>query len=204
MQAVRILEIVQPRESWATDFKLAAARVREAFGALALRVDHIGSTSVPGLDAKDIIDIQVTVASLTPAEPIVDALARSGVTFREHLTDDHWPLGGSSAPSGWTKLVGSTPGQAAADAQPGQVGVNVHVRMAGNPNQRYALLFRDYLRHDAAVAATYALIKHNLARIAPGNFDAYYAVKDPVCDLVMAAAERWAQQTDWSPGPSDA
>jgi GrpB-like predicted nucleotidyltransferase (UPF0157 family) len=201
---VRILEIVQPRESWGADFKVAAARVREAFGALALRVDHIGSTSVPGLDAKDIIDIQVTVASLTPTEPIVEALVRSGVTFREHLTEDHRPLGDSSPPSRWTKLVGSTPGRAVADGQGAQVGVNVHVRMAGNPNQRYALLFRDYLRHDSAVAATYALIKHNLARIAPGNFDAYYAVKDPVCDLVMAAAERWAQQTDWSPGPSGA
>jgi len=201
---VRILEIVEPRESWAIDFQVVAARVRVAFGALALRVDHIGSTSVPGLDAKDIIDIQVTVVSLTPSAPIVQALARSGVTFREHLTDDHQPLGDSRAPSGWTKLVGSTAGRAAADGQAANVGVNVHVRMAGNPNQRYALLFRDYLRHDAAAAATYALIKHELAAIAPGNFDAYYAVKDPVCDLVMAAAERWAQQTHWSPGPSDA
>jgi GrpB-like predicted nucleotidyltransferase (UPF0157 family) len=201
---VATLEIVQPRESWAADFKLLGARVREAFGALALRVDHIGSTSVPGLDAKDIIDIQVTVASLTPADAIVDALVRSGVTFREHLTHDHRPAGDSSLPSTWSKIVGSTPGRAAADGQPAQVGVNVHVRMAGYPNQRYALLFRDYLRHDAAVAATYALIKHNLAEIAPGNFDAYYAVKDPVCDLVMAAAERWAQQVGWLPGPSDA
>ena len=58
------------------------------------------------------------------------------------------------------------------------------VLRAGGPS--YALLFRDYLRHDPAVAATYALIKHNLAEIAYGNFDAYYAVKDPVCDLVMA------------------
>jgi dephospho-CoA kinase len=201
---VRILEIVESRESWAADFKIVAARVRLAFGALALRVDHIGSTSVPGLDAKDIIDIQVTVSSLAPTAPIVDALARSGMTFREHLTDDHQPLGASSAQSGWTKLVGSTPGRGAAERQPAQVGVNVHVRVAGNPNQRYALLFRDYLRHDAAVAATYALIKRELAKIAPGNFDAYYAVKDPVCDLVMAAAERWAQQTEWSPGPSGA
>ena len=55
-----------------------------------------------------------------------------------------------------------------------------------------------------AIEVAWLAIKHELAEIAPGNFDAYYAVKDPVCDLVMAAAERWAQQTDWSPGPSGA
>jgi GrpB-like predicted nucleotidyltransferase (UPF0157 family) len=200
----RRLEIVRPRATWTAEFAQAAARVRAAFGPLALRIDHIGSTSVPGLDAKDIIDIQVTVAALVPAEPIVEALAHSGVTFRAGFNQDHRPAGNANPPSGWAKLMGSVSTEAGGDGRPGERAVNIHVRVAGNPNQRYALLFRDYLRHDIAAAATYALIKHNLAEIAPDNFDAYYAIKDPVCDLIMAAAERWAQQSAWALGPSDA
>jgi len=123
-------------------------------GPLALRIDHIGSTSVSALDAKNIIDVQVTVASLTPQEPIADALTRSGITFRGDLYQDHRPAGDV-----WHKLMGSW------QAQEDRPAVHLHVRVAGNPNQRYALLFRDYLRHDAAAAATYSLIKHQLAVI---------------------------------------
>jgi GrpB-like predicted nucleotidyltransferase (UPF0157 family) len=82
--------------------------------------------------------------------------------------------------------------------------LHVHVRAAGSPNERYALLFRDHLRAHPADAATYGLIKRELARHFPGDWDAYYAVKDPVCDLVIGHAEAWARATGWEPGPSDA
>ena len=80
----------------------------------------------------------------------------------------------------------------------------MHIRATGSANQRYALLFRDYLRASPGTATSYSLIKTELAKRDEDDVNAYYAVKDPVCDLIMDAAERWASATGWLPGPSDA
>jgi GrpB-like predicted nucleotidyltransferase (UPF0157 family) len=71
--------------------------------------------------------------------------------------------------------------------------------VSGRSNFRYALLFRDYLRHSPSAAAAYAHVKIALARLHPDDVDAYYDVKDPVCDLIIGAAERWAAAVAWSP-----
>lgn len=81
---------------------------------------------------------------------------------------------------------------------------NIHVRAAGWFNQRYALLCRDYLRSHPQAAAEYAQIKRQLARHLGDNAEAYYDVKDPTFDLMMAAANDWSGSTDWAPPPSDA
>ena len=75
--------------------------------------------------------------------------------------------------------------------------------MAGNANQRYALLFRDYLRAHPSTAEAYGSLKRGLAAVAP-DVDAYSDLKDPACDLIYLAAEDWAAATGWDPGPSDA
>lgn len=75
--------------------------------------------------------------------------------------------------------------------------------MSGRANQRYALLFRDFLRVDPASAQAYARVKLALVRYHPDDLEAYYDVKDPVCDLIMAGAELWAAAQEWEPGPSD-
>jgi len=72
------------------------------------------------------------------------------------------------------------------------------------PNQRYPLLFRDYLRASLPARESYALVKRALARLHPDDVDAYYDVKDPVCDLILDAAERWAAETGWQAPQSDA
>jgi GrpB-like predicted nucleotidyltransferase (UPF0157 family) len=67
------------------------------------------------------------------------------------------------------------------------------------------LLFRDYLRAHPATAAAYANLKIKLARLEPPlSSETYAEVKDPACDLVIAAAEDWAERTHWGPGGSDA
>ena len=66
------------------------------------------------------------------------------------------------------------------------------------------LLFRDYLRAHPVAAGAYAQIKLQLARYGPEDWDHYYDIKDPVCDVIIAAAEDWARATGWAPGPSDA
>jgi GrpB-like predicted nucleotidyltransferase (UPF0157 family) len=70
--------------------------------------------------------------------------------------------------------------------------VNVHVRVAGWPNQRYTLLFRDYLRARPRAAAAYARLKQALAERFGNDLAAYTDVKDSACDLIIVAAGDWA------------
>ncbi len=79
-----------------------------------------------------------------------------------------------------------------------------HVRIDERTNQRYALLFRDYLRGHRPAAAGYEAAKRALAQLHPGDIDAYLAAKDPICDIIMAGAEAWAAATNWTASPSDA
>ena len=190
-----LIEIVSYDERWPQEFRSIGMPLRQAMGELALRIDHIGSTSVPGLAAKDVIDVQVTVARLDVGV-IGAALASLGYTLLEGFNRDHVPPGREGdGVEEWSKLLFSPP--------PGQRRTNLHVRQVGRANQRYALLFRDYLRADAMAAGAYGQIKEALARLHPNDVEAYYDVKDPVCDIIMAAAEQWAGAAGYVVGPSD-
>lgn len=188
-----VIAVVRYQPSWPDEFQTLGHILRAALGDYGLRIDHIGSTAVPSLAAKDVIDIQITVQQLEPA--IEEALKSVGYRRIMHLTHDHVPPGSSGPESDWAKWVFAEP--------PDQRRTNVHVRPAGRPNQRYALLFRDYLRSHTGAAKAYGQVKHALAVQHPEDKDAYYAVKDPVCDIIMEAAEVWAAATGWEPGPSD-
>jgi GrpB-like predicted nucleotidyltransferase (UPF0157 family) len=189
------IEIEPYSDRWPRDFQEIGVVIREAMGDLALRVDHIGSTSVPGLAAKDVIDVQVTVRELD-APAIAAALAPLGYTIHEGIARDHVPPGAEeAAEEEWRKLYFYAP--------PGQRRTHLHVRQAGRANQRYALLFRDYLRASPAAAEAYRRVKEALARLHPDDEVAYYDVKDPACDLIMDAAERWVQATGYAQGPPD-
>jgi GrpB-like predicted nucleotidyltransferase (UPF0157 family) len=188
-----LIEIVSYRPAWPAEFLSLAAPMRQALGLLALRIDHIGSTSVPGLAAKDIIDIQVTVQGLT--QEVERALNRIGYQRVERITHDHLPPGGSALESDWQKWFFRPP----ADHRR----VNLHVRVQGCANQRYPLLFRDYLRAHPHMAEAYARVKVALAKYHADDIEAYLDVKDPVCDIIMGGAEDWAAATHWALGPSD-
>ena len=185
VDADRRVTIVEPKASWPADFESISDSVRHELGQLALRIDHIGSTSVPGLPAKDVIDVQVTVASLD-RDRLVPALARAGFVDRA-IGNDHRPPGATGPDDDWRKLL----------FQP-RTGrpANVHVRVAGRPNQRYPLLFRDYLRAHPDAAAAYAALKRALAALGIDR-GVYADVKDPACDLILIAAEAWAARTGW-------
>ncbi len=177
--------------TWPDEFRILGKALRRSLGDLALRIDHIGSTSVPGLAAKNRIDIQVTVKSLD--QVVEGALNRVGYQRIEHLRD-HPPSGIESQPGDWTKWVFKLP--------PDQRPTNLHVRVHGRVNQRYALLFRDYLRAHPTTAAAYAELKRRLAQNL-ADPDTYPDVKDSAMDLIYFAAEEWAAATGWQPGPSD-
>jgi GrpB-like predicted nucleotidyltransferase (UPF0157 family) len=186
-----IIEPYQP--GWQDEFQVIGGALRAALGDLALRIDHIGSTSVPGLAAKDRIDIQITVRALTPE--VEAALNRAGYQRTERIKGDHVPPQGVEDPAEWAKWFFTAP--------PGQRPTNTHVRVAGRANQRYALLFRDFLRASPSVALAYARVKETLAKYHGDDEDAYYALKDPVCDIIIGGAEQWVAATHWQQGAAD-
>ncbi len=187
------VEIVPYRPEWAAEFRQIAAALRRGLGGLALRIDHIGSTSVPGLPAKDIIDLQISVAALD--EPLDAALGALGYIRRADISHDHLPPGTAASAQDWQKWYFREP--------PGQRRTHTHVRVLGRANQRYPLLFRDYLRAHPATAAAYAELKRRLADHL-ADAETYPEVKDPAVDLIYLAAEEWAAATGWQPPPSDA
>lgn len=187
-----MIEIVPYKPSWPGEFLVIGRDLRRGLGDLALRIDHIGSTSVPGLAAKDIIDIQVTVSHLN--RDIEEALNSLGYTRHEAITQDHIPPGSPGQAQSWIKWLFKPPA--------GQCATNLHVRMAGRANQRYALLFRDYLRLHPATAQAYAELKQRLAEHL-ADPQMYPEVKDPAVDLIYLAAQDWARDTGWEAGPSD-
>src|SRR5690349_1253902 len=119
---------------WVEEFNDIRNSLLDIMGSAALRIDHIGSTAVPGLGAKDVIDIQVTVQAFRPK--IKQRLINAGYQCWETITQDHVPLGEDPDPQLWAKLFFNQP--------EGQRRTNVHVRVDGNPNQKYPLLLRDY------------------------------------------------------------
>ena len=187
--------IVAYDTSWPEAFISVAQPLRTALGELALRIDHIGSTSVPGLAAKDVIDVQVTLKDFSSAPQLVSALGSLGYTLIPHITSDHLPPLYQGPETDWEKLMFRPP----ANQRP----TLLHVRALGRPNQRYPLLFRDYLRAHPVASAAYAQIKTNLSQRHPDDVDFYYDIKDPLCDIVIDAAEDWAQVIGWQMGPSD-
>jgi GrpB-like predicted nucleotidyltransferase (UPF0157 family) len=181
-----MIEIVDYKSEWPAEFERLASRLARPLRRLALRIDHIGSTSVPGLAAKDVIDIQVTVRELTPE--VLQCITGAGFRHCPEVTRDHVPAGASDATGDWSKLLFVQPA--------GERRVHLHVRQAGRPNQRYPLLFRDYLRAQPQVAAAYAELKRRLGA-ALANAEDYPDVKDPAVDLIYLAAEQWANSTKW-------
>ena len=108
------IEIVDSSQDWASEFRTIAEPLRSALGDLALRIDHIGSTSVPGLPAKDVIDIQVTVAELD-REAISAALAPLGYSCREDVVGDHVPPGADAKPGTLAETLFPGAGRSAGD-----------------------------------------------------------------------------------------
>ena len=170
-------------------------RLKTACGHHALRVDHIGSTAVRGLDAKDVIDVQITVRSLPVADEIAPALRKAGYPRIEDITRDTPKPDARSTvvrfdhsddASLWHKTIH-------ASADPGRP-THVHVRVDGWPNQQFALLFTDWLRQHPDVEADYLAAKR-AAQDAPRYADA----KEPWFLDAYRRAWAWADAVSWRP-----
>jgi GrpB-like predicted nucleotidyltransferase (UPF0157 family) len=176
--------VVQYDAEWPRLFDEIGTLLRPELADIALRIDHIGSTAVPGLDAKPIIDIQISVAALEPIEAYRTPIERVGFVYRADNPER-------------TKRYFREP--------PGARRTHIHVRRAGSFSEQFALLFRDYLRAHSEQAVKYAELKHSLAARfpRPEQRQEYVAAKVPFTWETMRLADDWAQATGWEPGMSD-
>ena len=167
------VELVDYDPGWPAEFARLAARVRHRVGEH--RIDHIGSTAVPGLPAKDVIDMMLTVSSLDEADALAEPLLAAGFPRRPGVWRDR-PKPPDPGP--WEKRLH-------ANADPGRP-VNLHVRVDGSPGWRAALLIRDHLRADAGERDAYLAVKRaNAGR----PVDDYTAAKEPFFDALFARAQ---------------
>jgi GrpB-like predicted nucleotidyltransferase (UPF0157 family) len=183
--------VVPYRAAWAPGFATLAGRLGDALGSLAVAIDHVGSTAVPDLPAKDCVDVQIRVESVD-ASQLVPLFSAIGFRCRPEI----WNRAEVSSGQECAKLVFAPPAGARA--------CNVHVRYREGPNARYALLFRDFLRADAPSRRAWGAFKEQLAQRVP-DLIGYGQIKAPATEVLMAAAERWALETGWSmPAPAAA
>lgn len=171
--------------TWPAEFERVGGSLASLLGPVARRIDHVGSTSVPGLAAKDCLDAQVSVDDVT--EPSIDVLMTSA-GYR--LRPEPWNHVERSFGVASSKLVYAPPVGARA--------VNIHVRQLGGAGARYTLLFRDFLRADDAARDAWGAFKLRLAQSVPDIYD-YGQIKTPANEVLMLAAARWADATDWTP-----
>ena len=166
------IEVVPYDPAWPAAFEAEAARLRTALGTLALRVDHNGSTSVPGLAAKPVIDIQVSVTALQPLAAYGELLESIGYVHLPHADDAFCPF--FHRPARWPHSH------------------HAHVVESGGLEERRTLAFRDYLREHAEVAREYERLKLSLAdelgASSPESREAYARGKTTFIERIVAVA----------------
>ena len=179
-----------PDPAWPAQAARMAARLRRTLGGTALAVEHIGSTAVSGMPAKDVIDLQVVVPELEALDDdTVRALCEAGFP---PVPGRWWDQthGGGAAETTWPKRMHG-------HADPGRV-AHVHIRPLSSPSRRLALLFRDWMTSVPQAHTDYAALK--VALTGPGVGTSEYAqAKEPWCVHAVARAEEWAAATGWRP-----
>lgn len=185
--------LVAPNPDWSRQAALLIARIRAAAPDDVVALDHIGSTAIPGLEAKDVIDLQLAVEDLETADRISPLLAAAGFPPFPDVLADH-PRPSSPHPSEWRKRLHG-------NADPGR-DVNLHIRAVGSPGWRYALCFRDWLTADAAALEAYRAEKRRVATLhADDTSTVGYAVDKEAwfTEVADPGMEQWVKRTGWRP-----
>ena len=167
--------VIEPyRPAWPATFQEHRRRIEDALGSEALRVDHIGSTAVPGLAAKPIIDIQVSVSDVEQESPYLQPLLVAGYRLRVR-----------------------EPGHRM--FRTAELDVHIHVCDAGSEWERRHLLLRDWLRESADDREAYAALKTGLQQQGWETMNHYADAKADLISEMTDRAEAWAASTGWSP-----
>jgi GrpB-like predicted nucleotidyltransferase (UPF0157 family) len=171
------VEIASSDPSWPDLFEEIAATLRRHLGDTALRIEHIGSTSVPGLGAKPVIDVLVAVPDVGDEAAYVAGVEAAGVELRSRDSVHRY----FRPPPGTRR-----------DRQ-------IHVCGPGTPWERDHLLFRDYLRAHPGVAADYESVKRRLAADYRDDRIAYNEGKTGFIRDALDDAAAWAERSGRAP-----
>ena len=170
----RKIEVVPYDPAWPRLFVAEEEKVRAALGAVALLIEHVGSTAVPGLSAKPVIDVQLTVQDSANEDSYRSALEHAGyrLVVREPEWFEHRMLKGAAPET------------------------NLHVYSAGCAQLDHCRLFRDWLRVSPQDVALYARTKQELAQREWAHVQDYADAKQDVIAEIMARAEAWRRGPD--------
>ena len=160
------ITLVDYNPAWPEQFEREAARIQAALAEAALMVEHIGSTAIPGLIAKPILDILLIVANSADEASYVPALEGAGYIF--HLREPEWHE---------HRLFKGR-----------KVALNMHVFSQGAPEIERVLLFRDWLRRSQADQELYAQTKWQLASQRWNKTQEYADAKSEVVEAILARA----------------
>ena len=166
----RLIEVVAPNPAWPRQYEVEAQLLQLVFGSELVAIHHVGSTSIPGIYAKPIIDIMPLVRDIEVVDsfnPIMEALGyrprgEFGIRRQALLHPRHYP------------------------AHP-----PVHIYQVGNPEVKRHLAFRDYLRAHPDKALIYSDHKRAVARQHPYDIYAYMDGKDALIKQLLAEALAW-------------
>ncbi len=178
-----LIVVVAYEPEWPHLFAELGANLRGVLGSVAVRIDHIGSTAIPGMAAKPVIDVQISVGAFAPLDAFRMPLAELGFLYR---------AGNPDLSKRYFREA------------PGTRRTHIHVRLAGSWSEQFALLFRDYLREHEAEAAWYSGVKMRLAEQFGDDREDYTNAKAWYLWEIMKKADPWHQETGRIPGPSDA
>lgn len=170
--------LAEPDPDWSATYESWRSRLARALASAAVRIEHVGSTAVPGLPAKPVIDVQVSVADVADEPAYLPALESLGLQLRAR-EDGHRYL----------RPLPHRPRE-----------VHVHVCAAGSDWEREHLLFRDYLRGHEAARTAYAAVKAEAVVTWADDRLAYTDAKGAVIRDLLRDAEEWAGGTGWALG----
>ncbi|MGW4947966.1 dephospho-CoA kinase [Actinoplanes sp. NPDC004185] len=185
-----VLRVVPPDPTWPRQAQRVIDRIRHALAPQLggdADVAHIGSTAVPGLPAKDLLDLMLAVPTLAEADRLAAAIEAAGLPRR---AGDWWDNARGLPGRTWPKRLHGS-------ADPGRP-VNLHVRVTGSPGWRFALLMRDHLRAVPAARDAYAQAKQQWVA-QHRDVEGYAEAKEPWFDAEAAEADAWALASGWQP-----
>ncbi|MBP7807182.1 GrpB family protein [Candidatus Saccharibacteria bacterium] len=170
----RKIEVVPYDEEWPSIFEQQKQRIRDALNSKAFRIDHVGSTSIPNMSAKPIIDIQVSVDNPDNEQTFLKPLEKAGYMLRVREKGHR---------------MFRTP----------ELDVHIHICKTGSDWERRHLLFRDWLRTDKDDHNAYRQLKETLAEQDWETMNHYADAKSDLIQEITKHAEKWASETYWQP-----
>jgi GrpB-like predicted nucleotidyltransferase (UPF0157 family) len=170
------IELVPYDAGWASQFEHWKKRLVAALPTAPRRIEHVGSTSIPGLAAKPVVDIQVSVDDPEDEAKYVPAIESLGVQLRNRDSEHRF----------FRPYAGRTRD------------IHIHVCLVGSLWERRHIVFRDYLRANATARHAYLQAKEAEAARWRDDRIAYTEAKSETIQSLTRAAEEWARDSGWS------